>query len=79
MKPTLIKETETLRTWSERAYERNCKPLDFNGYKPLIKQLPEPIGGWICEGPHPHGMIVFGWGLTPGDAYESWTHNEVPF
>jgi hypothetical protein len=79
MKPTLIREIETLKRWSAQAEARKCQALNFYDYKPLIKPLPAPIGGWICQGPHPEGMISYGWGPTPEAAYESWTYNGIPF
>lgn len=83
MKPTIIRETETLKRWSEQAKARNCQALDFNGYKPLISRHRSPLdnsllGGWWCEGPHPYGFVSNGWGATPEAAYESWT-NPIPF
>lgn len=76
MKPIIAKEIETLKTWSMRASEKNLKPLDFNGFKPLIQKSEF---GWKCSGMHPSGFPSYGFGPTPEDAYIDWTYDNIPF
>lgn len=74
----LAKEIETLKEFSAQAHARQCKALNFNGYKPLIRK--RRIGeGWQCHGEHPSGFISIGFGATPEEAYIDWTYDNIPF
>lgn len=76
MKPILVREIQTLKHWSEQARARNCKPLDFNSYRPLIRKTEF---GWKCSGMHPSGYTAYGFGQTPEEAYSDWTYDHIPF
>lgn len=47
--------------------------------KPRITMYRSMIDGkvkWVCSG----GERIFdGWGVTPGDAYQSWVDQDIPF
>lgn len=75
--PTLVKEISVLQRFSEQAAARACKPVDFNGFKPKIQK--HRGGMWMCSGVHPSGWISHGFGVTPAEAYEEWTYDEIPF
>jgi hypothetical protein len=73
---TLAKEIKTLQDFSAQAHARQCKALNFNGFKPMIRKLKN---GWMCQGRHPEGCTAFGFGDTPEQAYVEWTYNGIPF
>lgn len=77
----LAKEIETLKDFSAQAHARQCKALNFNGHKPLIRRVrtKNPIGGWLCSGMHPNGYPAYGFGSTPEEAYIDWTYDNIPF
>lgn len=73
----LAKEIETLKDFSAQAHARQCKALNFNGYKPLLRR--GPSGVWMCRGEHPNGYPATGFGSTPEEAYIDWTYDNIPF